>query len=356
MKRVYWLDILRVLSIFFVIAIHIVALNWYSGNPSTIGWNILNVYDSISRFCVPIFLMISGCLFLDKDKIDIKKLYSKNILRLIVALLFWNFIYALVLNPELFSNFSLKNIYNTILTFNNFRYHLWFILTLLGLYIITPLLKKITEDKKIFNYLWWLSIIIGIIIPTLNSFLELLVTLTNSPYLNIYYTLTNWLFKIDIPYVSGYLVFFLTGYKIYNESIKGKKLVYILGIISLIFTIVSTSIFSNLLKNPVHNFYNYNTINVYLYSIAIYMFFKDYISKINLNILFQRLINILSKCSFGIYLVHDIILIYLQRYNLYPLGLNNLLSIPIYTLIVYIISFIIIYLISKIPKINKYII
>ena len=41
--------------------------------------------------------MISGALFLrNSKKLDIKKLYSKNILRIVVVFLFWSLVYGIL--------------------------------------------------------------------------------------------------------------------------------------------------------------------------------------------------------------------------------------------------------------------
>lgn len=76
-----------------VILCHVVANNWY-GNIDSKSWVVLTIYIAFSRYCVPIFLMISGALFLRKEKeISIKRIYLHNILKLIVFLFFWGTCY-----------------------------------------------------------------------------------------------------------------------------------------------------------------------------------------------------------------------------------------------------------------------
>jgi len=356
MKRVVWLDLVRIFSIFFVIVIHITAIDWYAKDPTSFGWNILNIYDSISRFCVPVFLMISGALFLSKKNIDIKKLYTKNIMRLVVALMFWAFIYAIVSNWRLLNNFSLNNFFIIVNSFNKINYHLRFLLSLIGVYIFIPLIKKVTEDEKLFKYLLIISIIFSIIIPTINITFDYLNYFGGyNPFYQLYYSLTNWLFKIHIPFVSGYLTFFLTGYKLFKDPIKNKKLIYLLGVISLLFTVLATAFVSIKYNTPVEAYYSYNTINVYLLAIAVFVFFKEEVSKIKFNDKVTRFIKILSDSIFGIYLIHVIFIIFIKDFNLLPLNMNYILAVPLFSLIVFIMSFIAIYLIRKIPKVHKYI-
>ena len=88
MKRIYWLDLLRIISILSMILLHVAASFWYVSPSNSYNWIIMNIYDSLVRFCVPVFLMISGALFLSQKEINIKKLYTKNILRLLISLIF----------------------------------------------------------------------------------------------------------------------------------------------------------------------------------------------------------------------------------------------------------------------------
>lgn len=92
-KRVIYLEYLRVYAIIAVVIMHISAQNWYDFEGQSLEWNIFNFYDSIVRWGVPIFVMISGSLFLSK-KIEIKNIYKKNILKLIIIYCLWSTFYA----------------------------------------------------------------------------------------------------------------------------------------------------------------------------------------------------------------------------------------------------------------------
>lgn len=88
-ERTVYLDYLRVLATFAVMIIHISSVNWYSTDVNGYDWQVLNFYDSIVRWGVPIFVMISGSIFLNRE-IYMKRIYSKNILRLVVAFVVWS--------------------------------------------------------------------------------------------------------------------------------------------------------------------------------------------------------------------------------------------------------------------------
>ena len=75
-NRVVCLDCLRVIASFAVVLIHVSA--WFALNRPLVGVNCYNILGDMVRWCVPIFVMISGALFLDSKK-DIKEIYQKNI-------------------------------------------------------------------------------------------------------------------------------------------------------------------------------------------------------------------------------------------------------------------------------------
>jgi surface polysaccharide O-acyltransferase-like enzyme len=88
--------------------------------------------------------MISGAFFLDPNKnIQMKKLFQKYILRLIIAYIFWSFFYAVevfILSNEVLSLTSLKMIIKETITSH---YHLEFLPMIIGLYLLVPILRLI---------------------------------------------------------------------------------------------------------------------------------------------------------------------------------------------------------------------
>ena len=62
-KRCIYFDILRIVACFAVIIIHVCSWYLYSDINSP-NWQVFNFYNSIVKWSVPIFVMISGALFL----------------------------------------------------------------------------------------------------------------------------------------------------------------------------------------------------------------------------------------------------------------------------------------------------
>ena len=134
-NRIAYFDAIRAFATIAVIMLHVCAANWYAWPVTASSWITCSAYDSVVRWCVPCFIMISGALFLDK-KINLKRLYSKNIFRIVVAFVFWSAIYTFV--PSLINNGE-----NKLLTFLEGHYHMWFLFTIIGLYIISPIISGV---------------------------------------------------------------------------------------------------------------------------------------------------------------------------------------------------------------------
>ena len=129
-KRLIYPDILRIVSIFGVIVLHCVGELWEQIPIKSKSWVALVAIDSLFRFAVPVFVMVSGMFMLSPSKNrGIKKLYSKNILRIVTSFAFWSIVYLLYHQASDFivNRDSFKPDFQSIL--NSFfagEYHLWF--------------------------------------------------------------------------------------------------------------------------------------------------------------------------------------------------------------------------------------
>ena len=86
---VQYLDSLRALATIGVILIHIssplVNMTWSKNMPY---WWVGNVADSLVRFAVPVFLMLSGATMLGKEY-SLTDFYKKRFLRVFLPFVFW---------------------------------------------------------------------------------------------------------------------------------------------------------------------------------------------------------------------------------------------------------------------------
>ncbi|WP_408071397.1 acyltransferase family protein [Butyrivibrio sp. JL13D10] len=107
---------------------------------------LFNIFCSAVRWAVPIFLMLSGSLFLGRD-IPIKKVYSKYIFRLVCAFVSWNIIY-LFLSKDTIQHGIMYRILDQPSDLIKGHYHMWFLIMIIGMYMGMPIYRKIVSDKK----------------------------------------------------------------------------------------------------------------------------------------------------------------------------------------------------------------
>lgn len=332
-NRVIYYDLLKVISIFAVIIMHIIGNTINTFNLNGFSKEIYNFICIICYFAVPIFVMVSGGIFLNPNKkIEINNIIKKYCLRILLCLFIFGFVYSMLeiyfntktLNLEMILE-SIKNIIT-----GNLWAHMWYLYLIFGLYLLTPIFRIITKNvnEKEYKYLLILLFIFTILINDINSILNL----------NIAFNIL-----IYSPYV---LLYFLGDYlNRYEIKEKIKKVIYLSSFISII--IIFLNNFFNLFS-----FYNfsYTCLLVFNIILSIFIFIKD--RKIKLN----KFIISISECSLGIYLIHQLIINIIFKL----LKVDIILDYPyiclvIYVLITFIISYVITYLLRKINLINKYI-
>ena len=342
-RLIHW-DLLRIISSFFVMLIHVSLSNWNNVQPITYEWNVFNIYCSISRFSVPIFIMISGMFMLDEKKnITIKIVFKNYLFHIVITFVFWSIIYSLfwglykyISNGYILNNDILLNVTKQLIIG---RGHMWFLWMLGILYVLTPLLKPICTEKKITFYYIKLWTIFGI----------LLYSMQNSFKIQIISIFTN---LMNNYFVLGYVGYYILGYYLnrYPPLKNNRNIIYIFGAIGLFITIIGSKVISQSQGIAKTYFYDYLTPNVLATSLAIFVLFKNIESKVYFSKAISKIITKLSRLSYGAYLVHLLVMLTLEKItSVNTLSFNAVFSVPLITTCVFIISYIIVFLISKIP-------
>ena len=171
-NRIVYMDVLRVIACFSVIMIHSSAQYVVKDIGSFNFW-VGNIFDGLARIGVPLFIMISGALMLDKNYQFSTQKIIKHIIRMIVFFVFWSVLYCFIFNivgSKIIKHESI-DIIKIIGSLIKGHYHLWFVYLIIGLYLIVPLLRLWVNDtnKKYVEYFIILSIIFTYIIPQIIS-------------------------------------------------------------------------------------------------------------------------------------------------------------------------------------------
>ncbi|WP_195571334.1 acyltransferase [Paenibacillus sp. 1001270B_150601_E10] len=302
-NRIIYIDLLRVLSIVAVVILHITAdLLTRTNDFNSASWWVNNLLNSIARFAVPVFFMISGAMILRTNITSYREFYLKRVLPLVIPLISWSLIYALynqyfVLKSNIGVLEFLKGFGYNLLIDRNYV-HLWFLYAIIAIYMTVPLIAKLVrscEEKDIRYYLiLWFTVSIGYRLVT-----DIVFQLSG----NYFYMPI-----LNIPFYTGYLGYFVLGYYLYNYeiSLKARNLCFNLGIISLFITPIATYFVS--LQDGVLDemFYGNYSITTFFMAIGMFLYFKDkeptFQTVINYKV--KKMIGSVSKASFSIYLIH----------------------------------------------------
>src|SRR5258708_1026429 len=154
----YWADFIRVVAIYLVVVIHVSGqlTNEWAQIP-LLQWMIANVYGSIARISVPLFFMMSGYLLLPRRE-DLKSFYLKRVLKILIPLISWSLLYLFwfCANPP---NLCTAGFVSQALLVNGTYYHLWFLYSLLGLYLALPFLRLMISPDVDRKMLWYLIVL-----------------------------------------------------------------------------------------------------------------------------------------------------------------------------------------------------
>ena len=132
--------------------------------------------------------------------------------------------------------------------------------------------------------------------------------------------------------------------------------IYFLGLIGLTFT-TSISYNISIIKNKKINHFSHGFLNIFFTSTSIFVFFKNNFNNLIINKKKNNIIKKISSFTFGIYLIHPLILErVIQKLNLFSLSINIIYLIPLISLITFILSLIISIIIKFIPILGKYLI
>lgn len=343
-NKINYITNLRVFACIGVVLCHVAANNWY-GNIESKRWIVLTIYIAFSRFCVPIFLMISGALFLKVDKENnLKKIYFYNIFKLVVFLILWGTcyqVYDLIViqgklqqgSIELLSIIK-EGIQNVL--GGGVQAHLWYIYVIIGLYMVVPLLKPWVNNlsKKQIEYFLILFLIFNGIYSIVCNFD--FVVLKN---------MCDFSSRLSINIAEGYLGYFVLGYYLstYELSIKRRKLCYIIGCCSFVMCVVFTVVYSRYIGAAVEIFWNYYSVFVFFWSVGIFVFFRYNLDKYN------KKIDFISDYTLGIYACHMFIVLELWRNGINVFLFSSIFSVPFIVALVFVCALCFTYFLSKLP-------
>ena len=311
-KRNFGLSYCRALATIAIITLHIGFVLSTTFNFVLSDKIALRMFVNCSMWAVPIFLMVTGVLNLDPDKtLTISKLVKKYIYRIFLSIVIFVAIYQIV--DILIENKNFNLVQEILLYLENLyrgrTYSpMWYLYMLIGLYLMMPMYRafvKVGTDSEI-KFVLLVYVLFISIIPTIGVFKFssgfYIHELTIYPfYMILGYILSSELVKISqfksaIIFISSSILLLILTYVRWKLNIKDLEVFW--GYSSIIVILQSVGIFNVIVKmdssrRKTNNKYNPQEIN----------------SSINkIKNLFSRLLLKIDTCSFGIYLIHIIVI------------------------------------------------
>lgn len=348
--RLAYVDLLRVLATIAVIVLH-TAIYWLDQTtPGSFPWTTLVTYDALMRWCVPMFVMLSGAFLLDPKKtVRLRDIFLKYILRVLVALVVWGIFYALLDCgftggwPSAWQ--GIKNALHQVIWADT-RYHLWFLYLMIGLYLVTPILRAFVRGASRGTLHWFLllAFVFASLLPTLQQLFPDQMALPAA-----------WASRLDLHLVLGYVGYYVAGYYLKNYTLGriAEFSVYILGILGTVATLWGTHILSTRAGALNGVLLQYCSANVAFMAAALFVLFRYVLGVSDERSRRQRLGGT-ARISFGIFLVHDFFLALLRHFEITTLSFHPTLSVPVLSAAVFLCSFAVAWLLSKIPLLGRY--
>lgn len=340
-NRIIYIDILRIVAIIAVIMIHVSAVGFSdkSLSPRNWEWTVFAIYNAVVRFAVPVFIMITGALYGNPfQSFDLRKMYTKNVFRLLLALLFWYFVYKVA---------------------HTGTGRLWYLYMCISLYMIMPILRMVTASEMMTKYFIILSLIFTWGIPTLFQLPvgEIFPSAIRGTVLGFYKGFyDNPAFHLGFGYYSYFVLGYVCSIIKIDKSLLKK--VALIGFFGFAYTIVGTLISSWCLNSKCLNFLQNQSLNVMGEAIFIFIFIRycsGQVKVLEISPYSREILAVVADAVFGVYLIHTVVQYYLSlvirplEYN--PLWMNFAMMLMVFSL-----SLVFSIIMRKIPVIGKYIV
>ncbi len=323
----FYLDVIRAYATIMIVLLHVAVSYIYQSEISPTNWWISNGYHAWSRTAVPLFILISGALLLKpRHPESIRHFLRKRALRILPPLVIWSGIYLIYEGIRGQISVGIGGAIASLLQQPAYG-HLWFLYMILGLYLMTPILRVYIAAASPVNltYALVLCLIFGEIFPLLKAGLDYHFYLSNFISLSAALGL----------FVGGY---WLEQYPVTTRVRQRSLLLYGVGFGLLV---TMTALVKNLNGGEVQGFiYEMDSPLALMMAMGSFLLFKSlpYDSLCQRLRWFKPVVKALSSTSFTIYLLHMMVVNALQNGSLpvhfNPAVSNSLWTIPVQTFIV----------------------
>lgn len=284
-NRLIGFSLIRVISCIAVVFLHAFFLAATYAGINSSEYLIFMCIRNFFLWSVPCFVMVSGALLLNLNRVmSFKKLFGKYISKVAIALVVFTIINTVYSGfvDNISAGDTAKAIFTNLITGTGWP-HMWYLYLLLAMYLTLPFFRSFIKaaSRKTFDYMILMMFVVLSVIPGFLSFFDV----TSGIYL--------WTNTI-------YPLYFLLGYHLmYHLRPVRKKYFIILFVVSVLITVLLTAFG----MNNIVSVYSFPTI--VLSSVALFVILKDFSCK---HGVFERVLLLIDKTTFGVYLLHLLVL------------------------------------------------
>lgn len=327
-NRLYGIDIIKLLACVGVVILHVTTFAFDIDQP--MNWSAYLYY--LGTFSIPLFFLINGFFLLNRKELPFSYIFKK-MGGILVVVICWSVMYWLV--SFNFHDNILRKIIGSLLQ-RGYFYQFWFFGSLLIMYPTLPFLKKILQNIKIHFVVMLLLLIIGSTVQLLNFFLPEVPIQKFIPQ-----TLRLW------TWYSYYILGGLMGRPEvvpFITKLQTPKIKYLTATLVFLSPFIFFWICQNIFELKYAEYF-YDSIFVKLLTVLIFIS----IYNIKVPTLLQKWISFLSTGIMGIFIVHTHVIRLLLKF----IDLSNPLANTIGIILVFSLSFMVVFILSKIPVVKK---
>lgn len=351
-KKQLHIELLRIIAIFFVIFNHTDTDGYLLFSVCPWGSVEFWLYLFISVFCrcsVPLYFAISGALMLGREPESLGQIWKKRIMRIVLVLFLVTFVFYCVHILRYSEPFSVGEFLRLFYT-GDMKYHLWFLYAYIVFLMCLPFLQILVRglEEKHYYYMIGIALLFEAVIPIIDF-----IMFKGQLHMNEFLS-TPWLLErvVLFPCV-GY--FLQNKFEITKIRLAVSWIANLVGILISCYMTYYRGIVTNVTVGSESQVFH--DAFALLNCICIFITVKYFVENVRIVGWVSKLISSLGACCFGIYLFHPLFLETTMRYQIVLFfinrGLNFMLTAFVVTICILIFSYILTFIIKKIPFISK---
>ncbi len=302
----------------------------------------MTIYNSLTRFAVPVFFMLSGLFLVNPQRENVA--VGKRFVKLLVLFYIWSAFYAFqgVAVDALQGEFTAQAWTNAVERFIFGHTHMWFIQMLLGFYLLIPVARQLCAKKEAVQYYLILWVVFRYLIPLITGIFHL-------------DTLQARVDSLGLDVLVGNFGYFMLGYYLRILDIRKeiRAVIYAMGMISVGLTAFLTVCECRASASYAEKWFSPASINILIMSTAIFLFFKYSRRLDNSRIKNAGKWAKLSGYTFFIYMFHVFIIDKLNLVGITTVSFPPVVSIPVLTVFTFAVSLLGAFIADHVPVLRK---